>query len=115
MKTKKEIYNLNNAIGKAISAYYKAIEDNLKECGKEILILSDDEDDEGLRLSVRGCDNDLINEVINKVRWNNEMECVEYHLIEYNGIKCDDWYPIDWLDDCKDYVYESIDWEGIID
>lgn len=115
MKTKKELDKLNDAIGKAISAYHNAIEVNLKECGKEVPVLTDDEDEKGLRLSVRGDDYDLNDEVVDKVRWNEEKECVEYHLIEYNYRECDDWYPIYWLDDCKDYVYESIDWDGITD
>ena len=110
MKTKNELNKLNNAIYDAMFEYRNAIEDNLKECGKEMAIVPDDEDEKGLRLLVRGDNDDLNDQVIDKVRWNEKEQCVEYHLIEYNYKKCDDWYQIFFLDDWKDYVYERIDW-----
>lgn len=111
MKTKKELNALSSAIGKAIREYHNAVEENLKESGKEHNVVGDDEDVDGLRLSVRGDDNDLNDQVVDKVRWNNEKEYVEYHLIEYNYDDCDDWYPMYWLGEEIDYVYDNIDWE----
>ena len=118
MKTSKEIHELTNAIGDATRAYHNAIADNLKECGKELNVMNiwEDEDADGellngMRLSVRGDDNDLNDEVIDKIRWNEEKGCVEYHSISYNYRQVDEWANVAWLGDDVDYIYEAIEWE----
>ena len=114
MKTSKELQEMANAIGEATRAYHNAIAVNLKESGKEhkVMNLWEDEDEEnGLRLSVRGDDCDLNDEVIDKVRWNEEKMCIEYHLTSYNYRDTDEWANVAWLGDDADYVFEAIDWE----
>ena len=113
MRTKAELQELSKAIGDAERAFRNAIADNLKESGKEHNILFDDEYEDGFILFVRNDDGDGFNtEVIDKVRWNEERECVEYHLIEYNYYyERDEWYSVSLLGDDVDYLYEAIDWE----
>lgn len=112
MRTKEQLQELSNAIGVAIRAYHSAVADNLKESGKEHNILFDDEFEKGLMLSVRNDNGDgLITEVIDKVRWNEEMQDVQYHSVEYNYKECDEWYSVSWLGEDADYIFEAIDWE----
>ena len=113
MRTKKEIDDLSIAIAIAEKNYRNAVEANIKEYGKEIPLNWDDEDEDGLVLSVRGDDNDLNEEVVDKVRWNEKEECVEYHLVRFNYKKDDHWYNVTWLGDEVYYIYDSIDWDNI--
>ena len=113
MKTKKELQELSFAVGKAERAYHKAIADNLKEGGKEYKVLNPwgDEDINGLNLTIRGYDNDLYDEVIDKVRWNEEKGIIEYHSCSFNYKEVDTWADVSYLDDDADYVFDAIDWE----
>ena len=109
MKTKKEIMQLRNAVGEAVSAYHNAIESNLKESGREHNVIGDDEDYDGMFLTIY--DNDDINTIlVDKVRWNEETECVEYHEAKFNYNECDVWKPIRWRGDDAEYIYEAIEW-----
>ena len=110
---------LRNAIGEAISAYYNAVASNLKESGREHNVIGDDEDYDGIFLTIYDnddintilVDNDDINTIlVDKVRWNEETECVEYHEAKFNYIECDVWKPIRLLLDDAEYIYEAIEW-----
>ena len=70
MKTKKELNELSNAIGKAERAYYNAIKENLKESGKEHSVESDDEDEDGLHVTTTDRHDNNVIAVIDKVRFN---------------------------------------------
>jgi hypothetical protein len=109
MKTAKELYEMSMAIGKATRAYHKAVEDNLKESGKEHNVIGDDEDYDGIYLKVR--EDDAVDTIlVDKVRWNNEGNCVEYHCSVWNYETTDNWTPISWLGDDIDYIYNNIEW-----
>lgn len=110
MKTKKELDKLSAAIGEAIRAYHKAIEDNLKESGKEHKVKGDDEDEDGLRLTIEN-DMDLVDMVFDKIRYNGERNTVEVHVSESDYRKQDYWCNIDWLGDDEDYVNDNIVWD----
>ena len=119
MKTKEELQELSFAIGKAERAYHKAIADNLKEGGKEYNVLNPwgdvDEDDEevnGINLTISGYDDDLYDELIDKVRWNEEKGIIEYHCSKFNYKKVDNWNDVSYLGDDVDYVFDAIDWEN---
>lgn len=112
MKTEKELNELSNAIGKAISAYHNAIAENLKESGREHRVVGyEDEDEKGLRVEIFGRHDDVVTLVIDKVRYNNEHESVEVHICEEEYRKQDYWIYPSILGDTEDYVYESIEWE----
>ena len=111
MKTKDELSKLNNAIYNAIFDYRNAIEGNLKESGKEHKVTGDDEDKEGIVLKLR--DDDSVDTLrVDKVRWNKDRKCVEYHCAEWNYKESDKWESIYCLDQEIDYVYDNIDWDG---
>ena len=114
MKSKEELSELSMAIGKAIRAYHNAIEDNLKECGKEMPVLPYDDDDEesGMRVDIIGRHNDLVNVVVDKVRYNSENDSVEFHVCEEDYNDKDYWTYPSIFEDSADYIYENIDWEG---
>ena len=114
MKTKKELTELSNAIGKAITSYHNAILENLKEGGKEYNV-NDDDDDEtnGIRLSIVGRHNDLVNIVVDKIRHNKERNIVEIHVSEEEYKNCDVWYGIYILgDEEENYVNDCIVWDS---
>ena len=110
MKTKKELQKLSTNISKAILAYRNAVAENLKESGKEHKVIDNsDEEIEGLILSVS--DDDSVDTIlVDKVRWNNELNCVEYHTAEWNYGKTNTWTPIHWLSDEIEYIYDAIEW-----
>jgi hypothetical protein len=110
MKTAKELDKLCMAIGEAIMNYRKAVEANIKESGKELEVVGDDEDEDGIVLKIR--DDDAVDTCrIDKVRWNEDRDCAEYHCAEWNYREVDTWTPIYWLGGEQDYVYENINWE----
>lgn len=113
MKTKRELTELSNAIGKAISTYHNAIFENLKEGGKEYNV-NDDDDDEtnGIRLNIDGRHDDLVNIVVDKIRYNKERGIVEIHVSEEEYENCDVWYAIYILGDDEDYVNDCIVWDS---
>lgn len=118
MKTKEELNELSGNIGKAIYAYHIAIFDNLKESGKEYDVISDydDDDDEhnGLRLTIIGRHNESVDICVDKVRcakYESDAEVVEVHICEDNYKACDYWCVADVLGDDLDYVYDNINWD----
>lgn len=116
MKTKKELEKLSNAIGKAERAYYNAIKENLKESGKEHIVESDDEDEDGLRVRTTDRHDNNVMAVIDKIRFNGNVGChpygiIEVHVCEWDYDDEDYWIDIQMFDDdVKPYVYDNIIW-----
>ena len=109
MKTEKELQELSVNISKAISAYRKAVAENLKESGKEHKVIGNFDEDEGLYLTLH--DDDSVDTIlVDKVRWNNELNCVEYHSAEWNFNVTNTWTPIHWLNEEIEYIYDAIEW-----
>ena len=109
MKTKEELQEMSVNISKAISAYRKAVSENLKESGKEHKVIGNFDEDEGLYLQVR--DDDSVDTIlVDKVRWNEEEGYVEYHTAEWNFKETDTWTPIHWLSDEIECIYDAIEW-----
>lgn len=115
MKTKEELKELSNAIGRAICTYHQAVFNNLKEAGRELKVLGDDDDEDeksGLRLSIVGRHDDLVDIVVDKIRYNKESDSVEIHVCEEEYKDTDAWYGMYILGDDEDYVNDSIDWDS---
>ena len=115
MKTKEELNELSYAIGVAERAYYNAVRDNLKESGKEYIVESDDEDEDGLHVTTTDRHDNNVIAVIDKIRFNGDgchLEgIVEVHVCEWNYDKEDYWIDIQAFDsDVKAYVYDNIIW-----
>ena len=109
MKTREELNKLSMAIGKAILDYHNAVAENLKESGKEHNVVGDDEDEDGIVLKLR--DDDAVDTCrIDKVRWNEDRNYVEFHSAQWNYRETNDWIPILLGEDIV-YVYDNIDWE----
>lgn len=108
MKTRKELQKLSANISKAKYAYRNAVAENLKESGKEYKVIDYYfAEDDGLYLKIHGTDTTIL---VDKVRWNNELNCVEYHTAEWNYEETDTWTPIHWLGDEIEYIYDAIEW-----
>lgn len=114
MKTKEELKELSNAIGKAIYTYHQAVFNNLKEVGRELKVLGDDDEDDksGLRLSIMGRHDDLVEIVVDKIRYNKDSDSIEIHVSEEDYKDTDTWYGMYILGDDEDYVNDSIDWDS---
>jgi hypothetical protein len=114
MRTKKELNELSNAIGKAERAYYDAIEDNLKESVKEHIVESDDEDEDGLHVTTTDRHDNNVIAVIDKIRFNTNCGVdglVEVHVCAWDYVKKDYWADIQLFDsDVKPCVYDNIIW-----
>lgn len=110
MRTSKELSELSAAIGKAMNAYHNAVEENLKESGKEYAIYSEEEDF-GLVVEFIGRHNDLVTAEVDKIRYNNEKGIVEVHICREDYDLMDYWLTIWDLGDATDYVLDNIIWE----
>ena len=114
MRTKKELNELSNAIGKAERAYYNAIKENLKESGKEHDVESDYEDEDGLHVTTTDRHDNNVIAVIDKIRFNTNCGVdglVEVHVCEWDYDDEDYWIGIEMFNsDVKPYVYENIIW-----
>ena len=115
MRTKEELKKLSNAIGIAVRTYRKAIFDNLKESGKEHGVESDweEEDNEGVHLTIIGRHDDAITLAIDKVRFNVEKGIdgsIEAHICREDGDGCDYWMIASEFGDDVDYLYDNIIW-----
>ena len=115
MRTKKELQKLSNAIGAAQRAYHDAIFNNLKESGKEHGVESDweEEDGEGVHLSIIGRHDDAITLAVDKVRFNAKKGvdgCIEAHICSEDGDGCDYWMTASEFGDDVDYLYDNIIW-----
>ena len=116
MKTKKELKKLSNAINKAVRAYHNAIEENLKESGKEHKVEPDweDEDSNGIHLSTIGRHDDVVVLEVDKVRFNKEKGlhgAIEAHVCSEDYDGCDYWLMASEFGDDVDYLYDNIIWE----
>ena len=116
MKTKKELDELSRKITEATFAYHAAIFDNLKESGKEHDVIpnydDDDEcDDNGLRITIIGRHDELVDICVDKVRYASGFELIEVHVCEENYKKCDYWCDVDTFGYDADYVFDNIQWE----
>ena len=108
MKTEKELRKLSANISKAKYVYRNAVAENLKESGKEHKVIDGyDEESKGLTLKIHGTDTTIL---VDKVRWDNELNCVVYHTAEWNYKETDTWTPIHWLSDEIEYIYDAIEW-----
>ena len=115
MKTEKELHEMSLAIGKAISAYHMAILNNLKEGGKEYAVQGDDEDEEGQRITINGRHDDLVDILVDKVRYkpNDGIGVVEVHIAEEDYKKKDYWIDANYLGSNDiDYIYDYIVWDS---
>ena len=115
MKTKKELQKRRAAIGKAISAYHTAILNNLKEGGKEYAVQGDDEDEEGQRISIHGRHDNLVDILVDKVRFkpHGSNGVVEIHISEEEYEEKDYWINADYIGaDDIDYIYDYIVWDS---
>jgi hypothetical protein len=116
MKTAKELQEMLYAIGEAERAYYKAIEDNLKESGKEYQLQKDwdeDEDSKGLHFSFTGRHNDLVPMELDKVRFNKDRGVsglVEVHICTEDYKDTDYWLMACEFGDDVQYIYDNIIW-----
>ncbi len=116
MKTKKELDELSNAIGKAIYAYHNAIHQNLAEnSGHEYKVQGDDEEEDGQRLSIEGRHGDLVCILVDKIRSTPKKDGVgnnvEVHITEEDYVPKDYWLNINYIGlDDVDYIYDYIIW-----
>jgi hypothetical protein len=116
MKTKEELQEMLSAIGEAERAYYKAIEDNLKESEKEYQLQKDwneDEDSKGLHFSFTGRHNDLIPMELDKVRFNKDRGVsglIEVHVCTEDYNDTDYWLLASEFGDDVQYIYDNIIW-----
>ena len=114
MKTKKELQEMSEAIGKAVRAYHKAIFDNLKEGEKEYAVHGFNGEEEGQRIDIHGRHDDLVNILVDKVRHtpNDGIGVVEIHIAEEDYDEADYWINADYIgSDDIDYIYDYIVWD----
>ena len=112
---KNEINAYRRDMIKAKYAYHQAIAEKLKECGKELEVVSEywDKDDDypkGVELTNLGDDNNAFNVVVNRIRYENGEP--SFHVCRWEYTEVDYWVTTgDLTEECVDYIYDSIIWE----
>lgn len=104
---------------KAKYAYHHAVVNMLKECGKELEVVSEywDEDEDypkGVHLTTLGDDDEAFDVVVDRIRYEEKEPVfkVGIHVCRYEYKEVDYWWGInDLMDECADYVLSSIVWE----
>lgn len=109
---KDELQELSNAVGQAQINFRSAVSDTLEVEGKERKVLSDndDEDENGLRLTIIGRHGEVTIRV-DKVRYNKKFKSVECHICEEDYEYTDYWLCASYFGYDTDYIYDNIDWE----
>ena len=100
---------MSRNIGKAVRRYHCAIGENLREIGKPVRVQGDDDDVEGIEVSVEH-DGNLFPWVIDLIKWDEEKNEVMVHTTMMNYCDSDDWYYLSELGDATDYVLDVIQW-----
>lgn len=106
---KKELDEMSRNIGKTVRRYHCAIGENLREIGKPVRVQGDDDDVEGIEVSVEH-DGNLFPWVIDLIKWDEEKNEVMVHTTMMNYCDSDDWYYLSELGDATDYVLDVIQW-----
>ena len=107
---KKKLDEMSRNIGKAVRRYHCAIGENLREIGKPVRVQGDDDDVEGIEVSVEH-DGNLFPWVIDLIKWDEEKNEIMVHTTMMNYCDADDWYALSELGDATDYVLDVIQWE----
>ena len=116
---KNEIKSFRRDMFKAKFAYHNAIVQKLKECGKELDVVSEywDEDEDyprGVHLTSLNDDNEAFDVVVDKIRYEDRepVSKLGIHICRYEYKDVDYWWGInDLMEECADYVFSSIVWE----
>ena len=116
---KNQIIAFRRDMFKAKFAYHNAVVEMLKECGKELEVVSEDWDEDedypkGVHLTTLGDDNEAFDVVVDRIRYEEKepVTKVGIHVCRYEYKEVDYWWGInDLMDECADYVISSIVWE----
>lgn len=110
MYTKEQLEKLSALIGEAVKNYRDAIATNLRTLGTEIPVQGDDEEINGVNISLEH-DGVLIPIIVDLIKWDNERSTIIVHLssVNYKGIG--EWTFLSDLGDAADYVLEAIQWQ----
>lgn len=116
---KNQIIAFRRDMFKAKFAYHHAVVEMLKECGKELEVVSDlwDDDEDypkGVHLTTLGDDGEAYDVVVDRIRYEEKEPVfkVGIHVCRYDYKEVDYWWGInDLMDECADYVISSIVWD----
>lgn len=108
--SREELQKRADGIGRAVRRYHRAVEENLREIGKPVRVQGDDDDTEGIEVSVEH-DGNLFPWVIDLIRWDGKKNEVMVHTTMMNCCNSDDWYCLSDLGDATDCVLEAVMWE----
>lgn len=112
MRTSGNLKRLSSNIDKAFRCYCDAVKENLKEMADEEFFLVGDELDGGIRIFYDfDGDGDVLEYVMNLIRYNSKKETVEVHFIEQEYSAVDNWIPLNYFGfDQYRYIFDNIDW-----
>jgi len=113
MKSKEEIEKLCDAMVNAEFEYKSAIRTNISEYKKEILV-KPNIDANYFLITIKNEDG-FVDLGVDKVRWNEEQDYIEYHIVKYDFLEdLDEWKCIDELYEGEiDCILDNIDWNSI--
>lgn len=108
--TENELTILSENIGKAIRAYHNAIGENLKEVGEPVNVQGDDNEIDGIELSIE-YDGQVHAQIYDKIKWDAERETILVHCTMSDFCKMNDWSYLTDLGNATDYLLEAICWK----
>lgn len=99
------ITNAFDLMCKAMTNYRTIVKMALKECGKELPLDNGYGEKGNLEISV---DADFC--MLDRARYNEKEDCIEFHVVYWNNNKVDYWIPAYQLGSDDTYAMENIIW-----
>lgn len=104
------ITNAFDLMCKAMTNYRTIVKMALKECGKELPLLDGYGDKGYLEISVAVGDSLADYYMLDRVRYNEKEDYIEFHAMHWNGNVVDYWIPAYQLGSDDTYAMENIIW-----
>jgi len=111
MYSKRQLDLMTEKIAKETRNYRRAVADNLRETNAPVKVQGDDEDIEGICLSIE-CNGGLMDFTFDSVKWDEDRKDVMAHSTDGKGEE-DMWWHLTELGDAQDYLLEAIQWPEV--
>jgi len=109
MLSKRQLDAMSQEIGRMTRHYHAAIAENLKEAGKMLPVLGENDEVKGISLDLE-YNGTLMNFIFDAVKWDEGRKAVMAHSTDGTNEE-NMWWHIDELGDAQEYLIEAIQWE----
>ena len=104
------ITNAFDLMCKAMTNYRTIVKMALKECGKELPLDNGYGEKGNLEISIAVDDTFADCYMLDRARYNEKEDCIEFHVVNWNNNEVDYWIPAYQLGSDDTYAMENIIW-----